>query len=131
MERVVLDTSVLIAVERGAVDLAAYIHEDDDAALAAVTVAELLVGVERAGEAQRARRATIVEELIAQVDCLPYDLPAARAHAELMAHVAALGQPRGVHDLIIAATARAHGRTVVTLDRRGFEGLPGVNVRGG
>jgi tRNA(fMet)-specific endonuclease VapC len=36
------------------------------------------------------------------------------------------GRPRGAHDLIIAATAAAAGRTVVTADRRAFDGLPGV-----
>ena len=35
---------------------------------------------------------------------------------------------RGAHDLIIAATARATGRTIVTLDRRGFADLPRVRV---
>ena len=50
--------------------------------------------------------------------------------SKLLAHAAQTGRPRGAHDLIIAATALAHGRTVVTLDRRGFEGLPGVQVRG-
>jgi predicted nucleic acid-binding protein len=39
------------------------------------------------------------------------------------------GTPRGAHDLIIAATARATSRTVVTSDRTGFIDLPGVNVR--
>ena len=130
MERVILDTSVLVAAERGDIDLGAHVRDDDDAVLAAVTVAELLVGVERAGGAQRDARRAKVEELVARLDCVPYDLSAARAHAELMAFTATSGQPRGVHDLLIAATARAHGRTVVTLDRRGFQGLPGVRVRG-
>jgi predicted nucleic acid-binding protein len=35
---------------------------------------------------------------------------------------------RGTHDLIIAATARATGRAVVTLNRRDFEDLPRVRV---
>jgi len=34
----------------------------------------------------------------------------------------------GAHDLIIAATARAGGRTVVTADAAAFAGLPGVAV---
>ena len=41
---------------------------------------------------------------------------------------AANGQPRGVHDLIIAATARAWRRTVVTTDVRArFGELPEVD----
>ena len=34
----------------------------------------------------------------------------------------------GAHDLIIAATARATNRTVVTADPKGFEGLSGVSI---
>jgi tRNA(fMet)-specific endonuclease VapC len=74
------------------------------------------------------RRTAHVERVDA-IDCLPYDLHVARAHAELLAHVAETGTPRGAHDLIIAATAKATDRTLVTLDRRGFAGLPGVRVR--
>jgi tRNA(fMet)-specific endonuclease VapC len=40
----------------------------------------------------------------------------ARAHARLLAHVKRAGRPRGAHDLIIAATAVATGRSVLTPD---------------
>src|SRR5680860_1313735 len=55
--------------------------------------------------------------------------PAARAHATLLAHTRRQGQQRGAHDLLIAATAHATDRTVVTADRGGFIDLPGVRVR--
>lgn len=129
MERIILDTSVAVAQERGGRSLSDFIPDSDDVAVAAVTSAELLVGVERAGGRQRAQRSHDVERLLASVSCLPYDLAVARVHASLMAHVADTGTRRGAHDLIIAATAKAHDRTVVTLDRRSFEGLPGVVVR--
>jgi tRNA(fMet)-specific endonuclease VapC len=57
-----------------------------------------------------------------------YDLDVAEAHAELLVAARRMGTPRGGHDLIIAATARARDRSVVTLDRRGFADLPGVDV---
>jgi prevent-host-death family protein len=38
------------------------------------------------------------------------------------------GRPRGAHDLVIAATARASKRTVVTSDLTAFTDLPGVTV---
>jgi tRNA(fMet)-specific endonuclease VapC len=53
----------------------------------------------------------------------------ARSHTQLLVAVRAGGRPRGAHDLIIAATARATGRTVVTTDDTGFDDLPGVSVR--
>lgn len=129
MERIVLDTSVVVAFERGGRPLTDFVLETDDVAVSALTGAELLVGVERAGARQREKRERDVERLLESVSCLPYDLRVARVHASLMAHVASTGTPRGAHDLIIAATARAHGRTIVTLDRRGFAGLPGVQIR--
>ena len=38
------------------------------------------------------------------------------------------GRPRGSHELIIAAIARARRRTVLTRDTAGFVDLPGVDV---
>ena len=42
----------------------------------------------------------------------------ANHHAALLAHTHKSGIPRGAHDLIIAATARANGRILVTTDER-------------
>jgi tRNA(fMet)-specific endonuclease VapC len=72
-----------------------------------------------------------VEDVVATIPVLAYDLDVAEAHAVLLADVRAQGRPRGAHDLIIAATARASGRTVVTGDVGAFTGLPGVSLLGG
>ncbi len=69
--------------------------------------------------------ATVVEQLRVE----PYDLRVAEAHAELLAHTRRAGRVRGGIDLVIAATAVATNRLVVTLDRTGFADLPGVVVR--
>jgi tRNA(fMet)-specific endonuclease VapC len=58
-----------------------------------------------------------------------YDLAVARAHADLLVHVRRSGRARGAHDLLIAATARAWDRMVVTAGAAGFADLPGVPVR--
>jgi len=75
------------------------------------------------------RRAEAVEDVLATLAVEPYDLGVARAHAVLLAHARVHGRPRGAHDLIIAATARARDRTVISADRRAFADLPGVPVR--
>ncbi len=124
MERLILDTGVLIAAERGRVRV-----PDDDVAIAAVTASELLVGVARADERNRERRSLSVERVLRTFEILPFDLSAARHHALLMAWTQASGAPRGAHDLLIAATAAATSRTVVTTDHAGFQGLPGVSIR--
>jgi tRNA(fMet)-specific endonuclease VapC len=120
---------VLITGERGRVRLDDLIGDEDDVAVAAVTVAELLVGVELADPDRRSRRAALVDAIVATIPVEDYDLDVARSHALLLAHTRRSGRRRGAHDLIIAATALARGRTVVTADHGGFGDLPGVVVR--
>lgn len=128
MSRLLLDTTFLIDAERGADRLDDLIADDDDVAIAAITVAELTVGVLLATERQRARRQGYVERVIEAIPVIAYDEVVARAHADLLAAVRREGRPRGAHDLIIAATAVAGGRIVVSADRRAFADLPGVTA---
>jgi tRNA(fMet)-specific endonuclease VapC len=120
---------VLIRAERGGRGLDAIIDDDADLSIAAVTIAELLVGVEAATGRRRALRKAFIEDLVSVIPIEPYDLDIARVHATLLAATREEGRTRGAHDLIIAATAAARNRFVVTDDRTGFEGLPGVDVR--
>ncbi|HVF07952.1 MAG TPA: PIN domain-containing protein [Actinomycetota bacterium] len=124
-----LDTSVLVAAERRRATLEVAIDDDDDVAIAAVTAAELWVGVELADARRRARRATFVEQVLETIPVEDYDLATARVHAGLLAEARRRGRPRGAHDLLIAATAVARGRTLVTFDRAGFEGIEGLTLR--
>jgi tRNA(fMet)-specific endonuclease VapC len=96
--------------------------------VAAITVAELRVGVQMAKGARRKKRAQFVTAVLDAVTIEPYDLQVAEAHAALLAHVRRTGTPRGAHDLIIAATARARDREVVSFDRSGFVKLPEVSL---
>jgi predicted nucleic acid-binding protein len=124
--RLILDTNVLIAYERGTIDRSAL--DNDELAVAAVTIAEYRVGIELADTAERAAsRARALAAIEAVVDVLAYTDTTAAHHARLIAHVRRTGTPRGAHDLIIAAHAAETGRTVLTRDlKAGFAGLPGV-----
>jgi tRNA(fMet)-specific endonuclease VapC len=124
-----LDTTVLVHRERSSLDLDGLIHDDDEPAIAAITVAELGVGVELASGKRRKARRAFLEDLVMSLPILSYDVDVARSHTQLLVAVRASGRPRGAHDLIIAGTARASGRTVVTTDDTGFDDLPGVPVR--
>lgn len=124
----IFDTSVLVSMERGARRSFDAIADDDDVAIAAVTAAELLVGVEMASGKRRTTRATLVDDVLSEIPIEPYTLATARAHATLLAWTAASGSPRGAHDLLIAATAVATRRVVLTSDARGFTDLPGVDL---
>jgi tRNA(fMet)-specific endonuclease VapC len=119
----------VVAGERGLMPLDDLIGDEDDVAVAAITVAELLVGVELADAAHRSRRRALVDSVVATIPVEDYDLDVARSHAQLLAHVQRSGRRRGAHDLVIAATALARDRIVVTADRGGFADLPGVAVR--
>jgi tRNA(fMet)-specific endonuclease VapC len=91
-------------------------------------VAELKVGVQLAGGRRRDSRERFVAGVLDAVSIEPYDLGVAEVHAALLAHVRRAGTPRGAHDLIIAATARARERQVVSFDQGGFADLPGVSI---
>jgi tRNA(fMet)-specific endonuclease VapC len=129
MERLIVDTGVVIAVERGELDVDRALPDSADIALAAITASELLVGVELADEAHRDERRALVDAVIEGFDVLPFELETARQHALLLAHARRTGRPRGAHDLLVAATARASSRVLVTTDARAFDDLPGVTFR--
>ena len=126
MTLLLLDTTFLIDAERGGVNLDEAIDDDDDVAIAAVTVAELLVGVGLASGKRRDARQVYVEEILESLPIMAYDRNVAVEHAELLVAVRGQGRPRGAHDLLIAATARATHRTIVTADQQAFTNLPGV-----
>ncbi|MGH3427321.1 MAG: PIN domain-containing protein [Mycobacteriales bacterium] len=130
LARLILDTTVLVDPERGGDALGDAIDDGDDVAVAAITVAELRVGVQLAKGRRRDKRERFVSAVLDAVSVEPYDLEVAEAHAALLAYVRQTGKPRGAHDLIIAATARAQERQVVSSDQSGFAELPGVSIAG-
>ncbi len=126
--QLILDTGLLIAYERGTIERSAY--DEDELAIAAVTVAEFRVGIELADTAERAaQRSRRLAVLLEDIDILEYTEQTATRHAQLLAYVRRSGKPRGAHDLIIAAHAAETGRTVVSLDTKAkFSDLPGVTA---
>ncbi|MDT8369745.1 MAG: PIN domain-containing protein [Longimicrobiales bacterium] len=132
---VLIDTSVLVAHERGHLDLDRIADEqlrdraDDPFFISVITVSELLHGAHRARDrVRRARRTAFVEGVIEVFPTLQIDLMTARTHADLGADLAANGTPVGTHDLWIAASAVARGLSLVTLNLREFERVPGLEV---
>jgi len=92
-------------------------------------VAELRVGALLARGRKKTKRIDYVTDVIATIPILPYDLTVADAHADLLVAVRDQCRPRGAHDLIIAATARAFDLWVVSADASAFDDLPGVSTR--
>jgi toxin FitB len=123
--RGVLDTSVVI-------DLAVVPEETLplDTAITTVTLAELSQGphlaIDARDRALRLERLQVVEALYRAP--LPFDAPAARRYGTLVALVMSAGRavrPRRL-DLMIAATAAAHGLPLYTRNAHDFVGLEGA-----
>ena len=126
-----IDSSIIIALERRGQRLdalAAFVLEEP-IALASITASELLVGAHRAGDtARRLRREAFVEAVLEVIPVISFDLQVARTHARLLAQLTMADQPNGAHDLLMAATAVAHGHSVLTDNLRDFDRVPGLQV---
>ncbi len=129
---VLIDSSSLIAAQRGELDLdVALGHDlDEEVAIAAVSASELLHGIHRLkGGAKQARAERFVERLLDTLHVVPFDLDVARVHARLGAELAAKGASVGAHDLIIASTAIAIDFAVATRDLRSFPRIAGLALK--
>lgn len=114
----VLDTSVVIATDVPPIL--------DELAISAATLAELHFGVLVArNEATRAERLRRLSFLQRHFDALPVDDGVAASYGRLAAAVVATGrQPRArVMDLLIAATAHAHGARLYTRNAADLAGI--------
>jgi tRNA(fMet)-specific endonuclease VapC len=121
---------VIIQAERKRLDLDAWLraHAREEIRLAAITVAELWRGTERAAPPQRSRRQKFLERLLGVFEVVPYDEKAAIEHARLWATLDAVGQRIGAEDLMLAATALESGAALVTFHARRFAAIPGLTV---
>jgi predicted nucleic acid-binding protein len=119
-----LDTSVLIAAERGRSLRAEALPES--AATSVVTMAELRAGVLAAADIESRDRRLATLERISGTAVLPIDDGVARVWAGMRAYLAASGRGMSINDVWIAATAAANEIPVVTQDRD-FHSLSGVN----
>lgn len=124
----ILDSSPLIADEKGKFDLPAFLAtRDDPVVVAAITASELLHGVHRAPDARRRqKRSERVEWLLSKFETIPFALDEARHHARIWAELASSGKMIGSHDLLIAATALSLGYTLATLNFDEFVRVPGL-----
>ena len=125
-----IDASVLIAAERGALDLNPLLSTvDDEIVLSAITATELLHGVYRAvSDKVRRRREQLLEQLFETFTIIPFDLAAARLHARIWADLAARGVNVGPHDLLIGATALTVDAAIATRDLRSFPKIPDLKI---
>lgn len=122
MSRGVVDTSVLIDLALG-VELTM----PEQATISVVTLCELHHGVLSAGDDHRARRLATLVLAERRFHALPLDARVAPHYGRMIAAARRRGRRPRTNDLLIAATAAAHGVPVYTRDRD-FVGLDGVEV---
>jgi predicted nucleic acid-binding protein len=121
LSRGILDTSVLIADDISPLP--------GELAISVVSLAELHFGVlVAADDDERARRLSRLSAMQRHFDPLPVDETVAESYGLLAARVVNVGrQPRArVMDLLIAATAHAHGAALYTRNADDLLGLEGL-----
>ena len=119
--RGLLDTSVVIDL-----DLIDSDDLPDETAISAITLAELAAGPHASVDKQeRGRRQDRLQWAASSWDALPLDGEVARAYSRLYATMRGSGRAsrRRFADLLIAATALAHGLPLFTRNPTDFSGL--------
>ena len=126
----IIDSSLFIGDERKTFNLSAFFeaYPQETPYMAAITAAELLHGVERAKPEFRAIRSIRVEQYVAFVEVIDFDLSVARRYASLWAAMESAGTKVDAHDLMIATTALHFGFEVATLNTRHFAPIPGIRL---
>lgn len=132
----VLDTSALVAVERAAraADKWEVLFEalpDEPVALPAIVLAELLVGVQLADSAQRARsRRAKLNALVDLLGVVEFDAHMAERWAERFAALSKHGRLIPANDLAVVATADhlGYGVLVGPEGEAHFRTVPGLRV---
>lgn len=127
---IILDADVIIGGEKGAFDLAGWLalHGDEQFELAAITLAELWHGVERATAAQRTTRESYLRTLVSVLPLIPYTEQTAYHHARIWAQLESSGKMIGPYDLIVAATALERESALATFNKRHFANVAGLKV---
>jgi len=90
-----------------------------------IVAAELRYGCAKSGSA-KLRKA--VEDLLGEIDVLPFEAPADADYGAIRASLESAGTPIGGNDLLIAAHAKALGATIVTANREEFRRVRDVKV---
>lgn len=131
----ILDSSVVIAAERRGDTVEQFIARvikataDQDAALSAVGLTELIHGLYRAKTpAMRLHRESFPNELLADLTVYPYTKETAMLAGKLDGEQQNKGVVIPFGDLLIGATALALGYSLLTVNPRDFRRIPGLTV---
>ncbi len=127
---IILDADVIIRGEKGSFDLTAWLtsQPNEQFEVAAITVAELWHGIERANAPSKARRLNYLQTILNHLPIIPYTEQTAYVHAKIWAQLVESGYMIGYYDLLVAATALERGSSVATFNKRHFDPVTGLHV---
>src|ERR1035437_3426182 len=127
---IILDADVIIRGEKGDFDLETWVasRPGEPFEIAAITVAELWHGVERATGAHRIKRQQYLQAILASLPIIPYTEQTAYEHARIWAELESSGKMIGFYDVIVAAKALERGSQVATFNKRHFAAVKGLTV---
>jgi tRNA(fMet)-specific endonuclease VapC len=94
--------------------------------LCSLVLGELIYGALHGGPAHQAKNLALIASLRQQFMSLPFDDRAAEDYGKTREHLSKMGTLIGPNDLIIAATALAHGCNLVSHNTREFSRVPGL-----
>jgi len=95
-------------------------------ALCSIVKAELLYGARRSS--RRADNLRLLESFFEPLASLPFDDACAERYGIIRSELESAGTPIGPNDLMIAATAVAHGATLVTNNVKEFSRVAGLRL---
>ena len=131
MGRVVLDTSILIALEKQDLSLKELFNKDLNVYLPEVAVGEYLVGTELSTNPKfKEKRLAFLRTIEDFSELVVFNREHAQNFAKLVAQAKLLGRPRGSLDLAIAASAVTLDAVLYTRDsKEKFDQLIGLTVK--
>jgi tRNA(fMet)-specific endonuclease VapC len=98
---------------------------DDAVCTSIIVAAELRYGCAKSGSS---RLLKAVEDILEEINILPFDVPADAEYVGIRAELEAAGKPIGSNDFLIAAHAYATGATIVTANTEEFRRIRGLKV---
>jgi tRNA(fMet)-specific endonuclease VapC len=98
---------------------------EDNICISIIVAAELRYGCVKSGSS---RLLEAVEDLLGEINILPFDVPADAEYGGIRTELEAAGKPIGSNDLLIAAHAHATGATIVTANAGEFNRIRGLRV---
>jgi tRNA(fMet)-specific endonuclease VapC len=126
--RYMLDTNVISELMRNprgkAAKRIAKIGEDN-ICTSIIVAAELRYGCAKKGSERLLKS---VEDLLAEIDVLPFESPADAEYGNIRSELEKAGKPIGANDLLIAAHAKVVDATVVTANIDEFKRVRGLKV---